>query len=85
MQDGCKVYMDSYMTSNGSCFMVTWTNFKNHLLEVGLYNFIFVRMKTSTMLKYHKQTHSIVMGGANRQTEAEKLTKGVDFLSSRLY
>ena len=24
MQDGCKVYMDSYMASNGSCFMVTW-------------------------------------------------------------
>ena len=36
MQDGCKVYMDSYMTSTGSCFMVTWTIFKNHLLEVGL-------------------------------------------------
>ena len=34
----CKmeVYMDSYMASNGSCFTVTWTNFKNHLLEVGL-------------------------------------------------
>ena len=27
MQDGCKVYMHSYMTSNGSCFMVTWTVF----------------------------------------------------------
>ena len=36
MHDGCKVYMDSYMASNGSCFMVTWTIFKNHLLEVGL-------------------------------------------------
>jgi hypothetical protein len=36
MQDGCKVYMDSYMTLNGSRFMVTWTVFKNHLLEVGL-------------------------------------------------
>ena len=35
-QDGCKVHMDSYMASNGSCFMVTWTTFKNHLLEVGL-------------------------------------------------
>ena len=31
-----KVYMDSYMASNGLCFMVTWTIFKNHLLEVGL-------------------------------------------------
>ena len=28
-------YMDSYMASNGSCFMVTWIIFKNHLLEVG--------------------------------------------------
>jgi hypothetical protein len=36
MQDGCKVYIGSYTTSNGSCFMVTWTNFNNHLLEVGL-------------------------------------------------
>ena len=36
MQDKFKVYMDSYMTLNGSCFMVTWIIFKNHLLEVGL-------------------------------------------------
>jgi hypothetical protein len=36
MQDGCKVYMDFYMASNGSCFVFTWTVFKNHLLEVGL-------------------------------------------------
>ena len=35
MQDGCKVYMDSYMTSNGSCFMMTWIIFKNRLLELG--------------------------------------------------
>jgi hypothetical protein len=31
VQDGCKLYMDSYMASNGSRFMVTWTLFKNHL------------------------------------------------------
>jgi hypothetical protein len=36
MQDGCKVYVDSHMNSNGSCVMVTWVIFKNHLLEVGL-------------------------------------------------
>ena len=24
MQDGCNVYMDSYMALNGSCFVVTW-------------------------------------------------------------
>jgi hypothetical protein len=28
--------MDSYMALYGSCFMVTWTIFKNHLLEVDL-------------------------------------------------
>ena len=31
-----KVYVDSYMASNGPCFMVTWNIFKNHLLVVGL-------------------------------------------------
>ena len=36
MQDGCEVYMDSFMVSNGSCFIVTWIVFKNLLLEVGL-------------------------------------------------
>ena len=36
MQDRCKVYMDSYMVSNTSCFMVAWTTYKNHLLEVVL-------------------------------------------------
>jgi hypothetical protein len=35
MQDGCRVYMDSYMASNGSCPMVTRTIFKNQLLEAG--------------------------------------------------
>ena len=36
IQDGCEVYMDSYMASNGSCFMVTWIIFRSYLLEVGL-------------------------------------------------
>ena len=36
MQDGCKVYKDFYVASNGSCFMVTWTIFKNLLLKVDL-------------------------------------------------
>ena len=34
MHHGCKVYTDSYMASNGSCFMVTWIVPKNRLLEV---------------------------------------------------
>jgi hypothetical protein len=28
------MYIDSYMALNGSCFTVTWTAFKNHLLKV---------------------------------------------------
>jgi hypothetical protein len=28
------MYIDSCMALNGSCFMVTWTAFKNHLLKV---------------------------------------------------
>lgn len=34
------------------------------------------------LLKYHSQTHGIVMGGANRRMEAEKLIKGVNLLVS---
>ena len=55
MQDGCKVYMDSYMASNGSCFMVTWTIFKNHLLEAGLtqnWETMALRMLTTVDLFY---------------------------------
>ena len=55
MQDGCKVYMDSYMASNGSCFMVTWIIFKNHLLEVGLtqnWETMALRMFTTIDLLY---------------------------------
>ena len=36
MQDECKVYVDSYMASNGPCFMITWTIYKNRFLGVGL-------------------------------------------------
>jgi hypothetical protein len=36
MQDGCEVYVDSYMALNRACFMLTWTIFQNHLLDVGL-------------------------------------------------
>lgn len=34
------------------------------------------------LMKYHSQTHGIVMGGANRRTEAEKIIKGVNLLVS---
>lgn len=32
------------------------------------------------MMKYHTQTFGIVMGGANRKAEADKLVKGVNLL-----
>jgi ATP-dependent RNA helicase DDX18/HAS1 len=31
-------------------------------------------------LKYHKHTHGVIMGGANRRAEAERLVKGVNLL-----
>lgn len=31
-------------------------------------------------MKHHSQTHGVVMGGANRRAEAEKLVKGVNLL-----
>ena len=55
MQDGCKAYMDSYVASNGSCFMDTWIVFKNHLLEVGLrpnWETMVLRMLTTVDLLY---------------------------------
>ena len=55
MQDGCEVYVDSYMASNGSCFMATWTIVKNHLLEVGLtqnWETMALRMPTTVYLFY---------------------------------
>ena len=36
MQDGCKVYIDSYMASKEWCFKVIWITFKNHLVESSL-------------------------------------------------
>lgn len=32
------------------------------------------------LCKYHSQTHGLVIGGANRKVEAEKLVKGVNLL-----
>ena len=55
MQHGCKVYVDSYMASNESRFMVTWTIIKNHLLKVGLtqnWDTMALRMLTTIGLFY---------------------------------
>lgn len=34
----------------------------------------------SEVLKYHNQTFGIIMGGANRSTEAERLTNGINLI-----
>ena len=55
MQDGRKVYMDFYVASNGSCFMVTWTVFKKYFLEVDLtqnWETMALRMLTTVGLFY---------------------------------
>jgi hypothetical protein len=57
MHDGCKVYMNSYMASDGSCFMVPWTIFKNHLLEVGL-----TQNRETMALRMLKTVHLFSLG-----------------------
>ena len=55
IQDGFKVYLDSYMTLYGSYFMVTWIVFKNRLLNVGLtqnWETMVFRMLTTIALFY---------------------------------
>ena len=32
------------------------------------------------LMQHHSQTHGLIMGGSNRQAEADKLTKGVNIL-----
>ena len=32
------------------------------------------------LMKNHSQTHGLIMGGANRRTEAERLIKGVNMI-----
>ncbi len=34
----------------------------------------------SELLKYHNQTFGLIMGGANRATEAERLTNGINLV-----
>ena len=56
MQDGCEVYMDSYMASNESCFILTLIIFKNQLLEVNLTQHretMALRTMTTTSLFYY--------------------------------
>jgi hypothetical protein len=54
--DRCKVYMDSYMALNESCYMVTWIISKNHLLEVGLTP----NHETMTLGNAHNHWHIIL-------------------------
>ena len=49
----CKVYMDSYTALYGSSFMVIWTIFKNHLLEVGCWFSLFHHVWRSAWIEIH--------------------------------
>jgi hypothetical protein len=55
MQDGCKVYMDSYMASNGSCVFGHLDYFQNRSLKVSLTQnreIVALRMLTTVDLFY---------------------------------
>jgi hypothetical protein len=51
VQDGCTVCM----ASNGSCFMVTWIVFNNHVFEVGL------KQNRETMALWESQCHQFII------------------------
>ena len=42
--------------------------------------FFFLLFLNSDLCRYHNQTHGIIMGGANRRVEADKLVKGVNLV-----
>ena len=45
-----------------------------------LHIFFFLLFLNSDLCRYHNQTHGIIMGGANRRVEADKLVKGVNLV-----
>lgn len=36
------------------------------------------------LMKYHNHTYGLLMGGANRQTEAQKLSKGKNIIKCKI-
>ena len=53
-------YMGSYVASNGSCFVVTWTIFKNRLLQRWRYssfNFLVSKYSSWMLEKFRKEIH----------------------------
>ena len=74
--------MDPYMASKGSCFLVTWVIFKNHLLEAGLIQ----NWETMAFPKSHNRIHwiSIIMKARSHMTSCyawEAVTTLHDFES----
>ncbi|KAL4859874.1 ATP-dependent RNA helicase has1 [Chlorella vulgaris] len=67
------LYRAKFMPRNGTGAIVI---LPTRELSLQIYNV------TRDVMKHHTQTHGLVMGGANRRTEAEKLVKGVNLLVS---
>ena len=61
MQDGRKVHTDSYMASNGSCFILIWTSFKNRMLEVGLTQNHWESMALRTLMAIDLFSHVLIV------------------------
>ncbi|XP_069699937.1 probable ATP-dependent RNA helicase pitchoune [Periplaneta americana] len=65
------IYKLKFMPRNGTgCIVISPTR------ELSMQTFGVLK----ELMKYHHHTYGLVMGGANRQTEAQKLSKGINVL-----
>ncbi|PSN51414.1 putative ATP-dependent RNA helicase pitchoune [Blattella germanica] len=65
------IYKLKFMPRNGTgCLIISPTR------ELSMQTFGVLK----ELMKYHHHTYGLIMGGANRQTEAQKLSKGINIL-----
>lgn len=65
------IYKLKFMPRNGTgCLVISPTR------ELSMQTFGVLK----ELMKYHHHTYGLIMGGANRQTEAQKLSKGINVL-----
>jgi len=65
------IYKLKFMPRNGTgCIVISPTR------ELSMQTFGVLK----ELMKYHHHTYGLIMGGANRQTEAQKLSKGINVL-----
>lgn len=65
------MYRAKFMPRNGTGAVVISPTRE---LAIQIYN------NVRDLMKHHSQTHGLIMGGANRRSEAEKLIKGTNML-----